>query len=237
MINVRVSADQRACFMIPGVLPNSLDHHCGILADHRREAEVDLGYVMGSPAGSPRYWVIQSTGPKPKRHKGKDVERSVSGETQARVEVRGPYSNTKDQVRALRELREKLPSLASPEPTPPASRNRPVRVRRLDEDQILQLIAGYQSGLTVYELGERFGIERRTVSNILRRHGVAMRRRSLSPDQIDYAIHLYSLGWSMAKIGARLGVAHTTVLAMLRERGIPTRDSHGRPRVEAGDRR
>ena len=33
------------------------------------------------------------------------------------------------------------------------------------------------------------------------------------------------------------GVNHTTVPNKLREPGIPTRDTHGRPRVEAGDPR
>jgi hypothetical protein len=83
----------------------------------------------------------------------------------------------------------------------------------------------------VYELGDRFGIERRTVSNILHRHQVPMRRRGLSPEQVDDAIHLYNLGWSLARVGQRLGVDHTTVLTKLRERGMPTRDPHGRPRV------
>ncbi len=82
----------------------------------------------------------------------------------------------------------------------------------------------------MYELGDRFGIERRTASNILRRHGVPMRRLGLSPDQVDEAIHLYNLGWSLARVGEHLGVNHTTVLNKLRERGIPTRDTHGRPR-------
>lgn len=39
------------------------------------------------------------------------------------------------------------------------------------------LIAGYESGSTVYELAEVFGIDRRTASAILHRHDVAMRRR------------------------------------------------------------
>jgi hypothetical protein len=152
------------------------------------------------------------------------------------VEVRGPYSNTKDQVRALEELRGKLPSLDTPEP-PSIKRDRPRRARQLRSDQTEQLIADYQSGATVYELGDRFGIERRTVSTILHRHDVPMRRRGLSPDQIDDAIHLYNLGWSLARVGDHLSVNHVTVLNKLRERGIPTRDSHGRPRVEAGDAR
>jgi hypothetical protein len=87
----------------------------------------------------------------------------------------------------------------------------------------------------VYELGDRFGIERRTVSNILHRHGVPMRRRGLSPDQIDEAIQLYNLGWSLARVGDHLGVAPTTVLTTLRERGVPTQDSHGRQCLGAGD--
>jgi len=109
--------------------------------------------------------------------------------------------------------------------------------RQLGTDQIEQLIADYQSGATVYELGDRFGIERRTVSNILHRRGVPMRRRGLSPEQVDDAVHLYNLGWSLARVGQHLDVNHTTVLNKLRERGVPTRATHGRPRVGAGDPR
>jgi hypothetical protein len=89
-------------------------------------------------------------------------------------------------------------------------RDQPRRARQLRADQVEQLIANYRSGATVYELGDRFGIERRTVSNILHRHGVQMRRRGLSPDQIDDAIHLYNLGWSLARVGEHL--ASTTPL-------------------------
>ena len=122
------------------------------------------------------------------------------------MDLRGGYYNLKDQVRALEQLRGKLSSLCAPEPTP-AKRDRPRRARQLGADQIEELIAGYQSGATVYELGDRFGIERRTVSNILHRHGVPMRRRGLSPDQVDDAIHL-DLGWSLARVGQHLGVNH-----------------------------
>ena len=152
------------------------------------------------------------------------------------MEVREAYYNPKDQVKALEALREKLPSLDTLLPAT-AKQDRPRRARQLGAEQIQELIAGYQSGSTVYELGEQFGIERRTVSSILRRHGVPMRRRGLSPDQVDHAIHLYNLGWSLARVGDHLDVDHTTVLTKLRERGVPTRDSHGRPRIEAGGAR
>ena len=153
------------------------------------------------------------------------------------MDLGGAYYNPKDQViRALERLREKLPSLDTPEPAP-TKQGGPRRARQLGVKQVEQLIADYQSGATVYELGDRFGIERRTVSSILHRHGVPMRRRGLSPDQVDDAIHLYNLGWSLARVGDHLGVNHTTVLNKLRERG--GRRGHGEPHSQrlGGNRR
>jgi lambda repressor-like predicted transcriptional regulator len=138
------------------------------------------------------------------------------------VELGGPYCNPNTQVEALETLIQKRP-----DPTP-VERPKPKRARQLGADRVAELITGYQAGATVYELATRFGIERRTVSNILHRHGVPMRRRGLSPDQVDTAIHLYKLGWSLARVGNHLGVDHTTILTALRRHGIPTRDPQGR---------
>ena len=107
--------------------------------------------------------------------------------------------------------------------------------RQLDDEQVQQLIVGYTSGATVYELGTQFGIERRTVSAILHRHDVPMRRRGLSEEQIDGAVRLYHQGWSLARIGGRMDVADGTVRQCLRERGVTMRDTRGQPR--AGDAR
>jgi hypothetical protein len=101
------------------------------------------------------------------------------------------------------------------------------KTRRLPDAQGQQLIEGYQSGATVYELGDQFGIERRTVSAILHRHGVPMRRRGLSEEQIDDAVRLYNQGCSLARIAARTDVAAGTVRQRLHERGVTMRDTQG----------
>jgi len=44
--------------------------------------------------------------------------------------------------------------------------------RRLRDDQIDDLVAGYKLGSTVYELADQFAINRETVSLILRRRDV-----------------------------------------------------------------
>ncbi|MBF6215592.1 hypothetical protein IU487_31850 [Nocardia puris] len=153
------------------------------------------------------------------------------------VDLGGPYYNPETagrnperQLVALENLIQKLPDPTTPA-SPTVERPKPQRARRLDAAEVAELITGYQSGATVYELADRFGIERRTVSNILHRHEVPMRRRGLSPDQVHTAIHLYKLGWSLARVGNHLGVNHTTVLAALRRAGIPTRDPRGRARL------
>jgi hypothetical protein len=154
---------------------------------------------------------------------------SPSAAPAKKVDLGGTYYDTNAQVEALETLLRKLPDPAIPAP-PPVNRPKPGRARQLNADQVQELIAGYQAGMTVYELDARFGIERRTVSNILHRHGVPMRRRGLSPGQVDDAICLYNVGWSLARVGEHLSVDPTTVLNQLRKRGIPTRDAHGRPR-------
>lgn len=145
------------------------------------------------------------------------------------MDLGGPYYNTNTQLEALETLLRKLPDPTAPAP-PPVDRPKPGRARQLDADQLQALIQDYTAGSTTYELGDRFGIDRRTVSAILRRHSVDMRQRGLSPSQVDDAIRLYNSGWALARVGEHLGVDPTTVLNQLRKRGIPTRDTHGRAR-------
>ena len=92
-------------------------------------------------------------------------------------------------------------------------------------DQAKQVIAGYQSGATVYELGDQFGIDRKTVSRILQRHNIPMRRTGLRPDQVDEATRLHQDGWSTAQIADYLGTTQRTVQRRLAERGITTQAS------------
>ncbi|MGH8904876.1 MAG: helix-turn-helix domain-containing protein [Egibacteraceae bacterium] len=125
------------------------------------------------------------------------------------MELPGAYYNTEHQVSELESLIKKLPDASGP--LRPARRDRlPGSARQLDSQQVQELITCYQAGATVYQLGDQFGVDRRTVSRILHRHNVPMRRRGLSPGQISEALRLYEQGWSLARIGERMGVDPTT---------------------------
>lgn len=147
------------------------------------------------------------------------------------MEVPGTYYNTKHQVSELESLITKLPEASGPL-RPGRRGRRPGSARQLDSQQVRELIAGYAAGATVYQLGEQFGVDRRTVTRILHRHDVPMRRRGLSPGQIDEAVRLYEERWSLVRIGERMAVDPTTVLTRLRERGVRMRDTQGRERQE-----
>lgn len=89
--------------------------------------------------------------------------------------------------------------------------------------QAEQVITGYQAGATIYELGNQFGIHRKTVSRILQRHHIPMRRTGLLPHQVDEAADLCENGCSTARIAEQLNTTQRTVQRRLAERGITTR--------------
>ena len=101
-------------------------------------------------------------------------------------------------------------------------------VRRLVPDEVAALVDGYQAGATVYELADRFGINRKTVARYLHRQGVKMRRQGLTAKQVAEAAQLYERGWSLAQIADRYGVWSRTVHLALLARGVKMRDTHGR---------
>jgi hypothetical protein len=145
------------------------------------------------------------------------------------VDLGGAYYNTKHQVEALEKLLRRLPDPTAPAPLT-VKPCRPGRIRRLEPEQVEKLIAGYQAGATVYQLGDLFRIDRKTVSRILRRHDVPMRRTGLLPAQVHEAARLYEDGWSTAQIAERMNTDQRTIQRRLGEHGVKMRGTHEPPR-------
>jgi hypothetical protein len=132
----------------------------------------------------------------------------------------------KYQLRALEALLRKLPGPSAP--VQPERAKGPGRAKQLQEEQAQKLIAAYEAGATVYQLGRQFGIARQTVSKILHRHGVIMRMAGLTPSQIEEAARLYEGDWSLAQVGMHMEVSSDTVRLRLLERGVRMRPRPGR---------
>lgn len=131
----------------------------------------------------------------------------------------------KSQVRALEALLRQLPDASAP--ARPKRAKGPGRSKQLQEEQVRELIAAYEAGASVHQLGRRFGIARQTVSKILHRHGVPMRMTGLGGEQIEEAARLYEAGWTLAKISKRMRVSPDTVRLRLIEHGVAMRPRGG----------
>ncbi|NYH50679.1 DNA invertase Pin-like site-specific DNA recombinase [Nocardiopsis arvandica] len=125
----------------------------------------------------------------------------------------------------LKALLRELPATTSPLPQRKKPTKTPGTAKRLKPQEIDELIAAYQAGTNVYKLGKRFGINRQTVSAVLKRHDVEIRKRGLSREEIDEAVQLYGQGWSLTRIGKRFGVDSRTVRSRLLEQGVRSRTS------------
>ena len=109
----------------------------------------------------------------------------------------------------------------------PERRSEPSRSlqRRLSEEEIRTMIAAYEAGALLNDLGERFGVARSTVSRQLNENGVKTRyaERKLSPQQVRQVASLYRGGRSLAAIGTRMGVSSGTIRRALVRNGVKLR--------------
>jgi lambda repressor-like predicted transcriptional regulator len=100
---------------------------------------------------------------------------------------------------------------------------------RLDPEGVAQLVASYQAGGRVKQLARQFGIHRLTVTSILQREGVTVRRRGIHPDDLPEVTRLYQDGWALAGLAVKFDVSPSTVTNTLRRAGVPTRRSRQAP--------
>jgi hypothetical protein len=84
------------------------------------------------------------------------------------------------------------------------------------------------------DLGDEFGIDRRTVSDHLRRAKVSVRRGRLSTKDVREAARLYEEGWSSGRLAEKFDVSADSVLKVLRRAGVAIRPRRGGPRPKAG---
>lgn len=87
-----------------------------------------------------------------------------------------------------------------------------------------EIVRLYVTGITATDVGEKTGRPLRTVTDVLRRHGVEIRRQ-FSRVNVDCSEieRLYRSGQSIRKIATQLGVSKSTVGKQLANAGVPLR--------------
>lgn len=101
----------------------------------------------------------------------------------------------------------------------------------LRSEQVDDLVALYQEGATLVELGKRFSVQRRTAAAHLVRRSVPIRRRGINEDQLAEAITLYKSGLTLIEVCWRFGVRHQAARRALAAEGVTIRPSGRRQQV------
>ena len=126
----------------------------------------------------------------------------------------------------------KLPQPCLLDPNrPPGPPRVPVKpryrlARRLEPDQIDQLLAGYRGGATTRNLADKYRVSKTAVAELLAAHDVPLRHQGLSSDQVSEATQLYSAGQSVAQAARALGVSPSSVYDALKRFGVQMRPAH-----------
>jgi len=170
----------------------------------------------------------------PSRRPVADQRGSSSQDLAIWVALTGQLSNPYAPLLRLLRLNrgdEAAVALAVGRPMTPVSGGVKQKQRRLTLEEQTEVVRRYQAGAQMNYLAQHYQIHRRTVSAILKRHGVEPRRQELSSEQIQHAVLMYAQGNSLTVIGAKLGVDSGTVHIRLREQGVQMRDVHGRERT------
>jgi hypothetical protein len=99
--------------------------------------------------------------------------------------------------------------------------------RRLQPEQIAELVADYEAGFRVAALMRRFELGKGTVLGILRDHGVKLRNQGLSPSDLPQAIARYEAGESLAGVGRAFGCDANVIRRHLVAAGVTIRACSG----------
>ena len=106
-----------------------------------------------------------------------------------------------------------------------SARNRVRDQRRLDPDQILNLVAEYVQGQSVAQPSCSWKIHRTTVMDHLERNDIPRRptKRKMTDTQVEQAAERYQAGESLAKLGTRYDVDPQTVSRELKKINVQIR--------------
>ena len=93
----------------------------------------------------------------------------------------------------------------------------------LSSAEVDALVALYEQGMTLTQLGIKFGVYHRTVAAHLVRRSIRMRTRGLAEEHRTEAVHLYESGLTLTEVGLRFGVSQGAVKTAMAAAGATIR--------------
>jgi transposase len=96
--------------------------------------------------------------------------------------------------------------------------------KQLSDDEIAEIIVDYQNGMSTYQLAEKFGCHRQTISKSLKKHGVNVTKSKVSSKlDEELVISLYENMHTSTQIAERFDVQPQVIVRCLHANNIPIR--------------
>ena len=101
----------------------------------------------------------------------------------------------------------------------------------LSDDEIKQIIQGYERGLSTYKLAKQFNCHRYTIANTLKKKGIEVTNQCAKKKVLaEMIMQMYSEWYKPQEIGEALGVSADTVRRILKQNNVYIRKSWEYPR-------
>ena len=101
----------------------------------------------------------------------------------------------------------------------------------LSDDEIKQIIQGYERGLSTYKLAKQFNCHRYTIANALKKKGIEVTNQCAKKKVLaEIIMQMYSEWYKPQEIGEALGVSADTVRRILHDNNVYIRKSWEYPR-------
>jgi DNA-binding CsgD family transcriptional regulator len=95
------------------------------------------------------------------------------------------------------------------------------------DEEIKQVTTSYtKDRMSVYQLADKFGCNRNTISNVLKKNGVTVTRNRMDKAAIKQATELYATGLTLKAVGEQMSISVSTIRRTLIMAGIKMREPH-----------
>ncbi|MDR1185337.1 MAG: hypothetical protein LBK67_11160 [Coriobacteriales bacterium] len=96
--------------------------------------------------------------------------------------------------------------------------------RHFTDNEATQMVIDYtQHRLTVYQLADKYGCHRQTISNVLKKNGATVTKRRMDEATITKAKQLYADGLTLKQVGQELSICESTIRKTLIKAGVEMR--------------
>jgi DNA-binding transcriptional regulator LsrR (DeoR family) len=99
------------------------------------------------------------------------------------------------------------------------------------QQEVENVVKGYtEQRLTIYQLAEKYGCHRNTISKLLKANEVKVTIVRMTDDRVSEAVTLYESDWTLIQIAKHWGFGKATVLRVLHKAGVEMRAACRRAR-------